>query len=71
MIEWIETDTKLPIYGQECWVYSLADGVDTATFVEWKGIPRFILDEEYGFYATIQEITHWMPYFTPEPPKEN
>ena len=84
MSEWITIKEKLPIDEQECWVcqkenqvifgifeenhrkYTLSRN-EIITTIEIED--AFRLDDEYCHYLYVSEITHWMPYYTPQPPK--
>lgn len=66
-MNWIKVENKRPANDQWCWI-----------FIPPKLVIYGCYDEECGdwFYGAIEsywpseEVTHWMPYFTPEPPKD-
>lgn len=83
MTEWISVKTTLPKEDQECWVCTKDKKVCWGIFEEkkirYKWVesefvhtpePAFRLDDEYCKYFYLDEATHWMPYFTPEPPND-
>lgn len=74
--EWIFVEDRLPTETGKCWVYDGEEvlilrfcarwtandinGFNKGNFTYWDG----------DFYVpTRKKITHWMPYFVPEPPK--
>ncbi len=66
-MEWIKCSDKTPDKFQECWIYYNNQVLDS----DWDHLgSRFILNEEYCTYASIDKVSHWMPYFTPNPPKD-
>ena len=72
MTEWIKIVDRLPQELEYCWVCDNENDILDAVFLsrcpENNGGPCFCLDRETGNYVIIEEVTHWMPYFTPEPP---
>jgi hypothetical protein len=84
-MEWISVKDCLPRESQTCWVYGFLDDegpsryVFKATFsfyivgrdgIERPYLPRWIYDEELGGMLELSQTSHWMPYYTPEPPEE-
>jgi len=74
----------LPNEDQHCWVFGTFDKECTEKWV-FEGIfsmrclcyngqkmmqlPGWYLEEAETFYALLPTVTHWMPYYTPEPPE--
>lgn len=73
MMEWIKCSTRMPDSGQECWTCSKDKKVQRCRYIG-VGFVVDKLDFESRAY-TLEEFenattTHWMPYYTPEPPKD-
>jgi len=66
-MSWIKVTDKKPEHDQWCWI-----------FIPPKLVIYGCYDQDCGdwFYGSIEnywpeeEVTHWMPYFTPEPPHD-
>lgn len=66
--KWIKCTEKLPEFEMFCWIYDrIGKEVEMGHFYGSRG---FLMDEEYMSFRSLQEISHWMPFYTPEPPKE-
>lgn len=64
-MEWIKCSDRMPKVNQSCWIFENHEFVIHAYFdidvFRWgSNDDRIELDE----------VSHWMPYFTPDPPKE-
>lgn len=77
-MEWIKTSEQLPDKDATYWVYTPYYGVSAAYF-QGETIKDYKLEESPSmFYWEVNEmlshefkdVTHWMPYYTPEPPKK-
>lgn len=84
MSEWIKCSEQLPKEDDLCWI-NTSEGVGEGTFEKNCNRYRlnekktdfiktiedgFRLDPEYIAYAYLDVVTHWMPYYTPEPPND-
>lgn len=77
-MEWIKITQKTPEEYQDCWVCiekNVIDGFwkEKAPFYDEQGNLNhergFVIDEETAYCLRASEVSHWMPYFTPQPPK--
>lgn len=85
MSEWIKSSERLPEQREHCWIYGFRgtsrdkfvfDGYfDKAStdLIGGKLIqgPGWEYDTEMSDYIMGDQISHWMPYFTPNPPEES
>lgn len=82
-MRWISVKEDLPYEDQNCWVYGYLEvGCCKKTVFEafftkeyyrppWvEEKPRWVVDESLGGYVSLDRVSHWMPYFKPEPPNE-
>ncbi len=78
-MNWIGIKDQLPDDFEECWIFDLNKDMLAATFkvklLDSRSFPTsyrpgFHVEAEPTLYLFLEQITHWMPYFTPEPPKE-
>ena len=82
MNEWISVKDRLPEEGVYCWIHGLLNdeiGVFEGCFTSFAlDFSSFPLEKGQGWeydtdrcdYVMLKDISHWMPYFTPEPPNE-
>lgn len=74
-MRWISVKEDLPYDSQNCWVYGyLEEGCSKKSVFEAYYIDEpkaeWVIDEYLGGYVSLDRISHWMPYFKPEPPNE-
>jgi len=82
-MEWISVKDRLPEQDEYCWIYGFLHDVNVRFVFEGcfdtksydlrhypcKG-PGWEYDTGRSNYVMLDQISHWMPYFIPEPPKE-
>jgi Protein of unknown function (DUF551) len=82
-MRWISVEEDLPYEAQNCWVYGFLDPLSLRKSV-FEGYflsdpiipncsvqnPRWIYNESLNAFVIMGLVTHWMPYFKPEPPSE-
>lgn len=70
-MKWIKCSEKLPEHEKRCWAFIKDGRVLDLVFDKktWRDEPGFRYEDSSGSLP-LDEISHWMPYFTPEPPKE-
>lgn len=67
-MEWISVKVSLPEDGQECWIAHHNGRITMGDFVNHEifGVGFGSYDE----FVSITQVKYWLPYFTPEPPKD-
>lgn len=86
-MEWILCSVDLPFHGDYCWIYGwvndeqkhdpfVFEGRFDLQSYDFRGAKLikgsgWEYDTEHFCYVMLDQITHWMPYFTPEPPKDS
>jgi Protein of unknown function (DUF551) len=79
MSQWNKISDVLPKNYQDCWVFTVSKDILDGHFdehtpifstIDVKYMPGFTVYEETGCTLPLTEITHWMPYYTPEPPED-
>jgi hypothetical protein len=77
-MEWISVKDRLPTEERWCWVCGADNDVFHALFhfncKEYKDgkikiISGFAVENLEDFDNRLENISHWMPYYTPQPPK--
>lgn len=83
-MQWINVKNQLPTQREYCWIFGYIhnaddkfvfegyfdnESIDFSSFPLKKG-PGWQYNAERSNYVMLDQITHWMPYFTPEPPKD-
>lgn len=63
-MEWIKCSDRLPNDIQDCWIYDDNEQIYNACY----GNNCFYTD---NYTINIESVTHWMPYYKPEPPKDD
>lgn len=84
-MEWISVKERLPCQREYCWLYGntcqessgyyVFDGYFDLNSFDFRGpklttAPGWEYDTEHSSFAMIDQVSHWTPYFTPEPPTE-
>ena len=67
-MNWISVEDKQPEEGQDCWICQNDNTISRGDFVNFHEI----FGSGFGSYdefIKIEYVKCWMPYFTPEPPK--
>ena len=68
-MNWVFYEKKVPLNDQDCWVCQHDNTITRAAYTQYHELfgSGFGNSEEF-----IKEkyVKCWMPYFTPEPPKE-
>lgn len=80
-MEWIKCSDRKPEEGQHCWTCDIEGEIEDGCF--HIKCPDFSFDrnksgffegfcfaKDTGYYDNWKNYTHWMPYFSPEPPKD-
>ncbi len=68
-MEWINANDRLPENNQDCWVCQHNNTITRAEYI----IYHEMFGSGFGNYDEFIKYKYvkcWMPYFTPEPPKE-
>ncbi len=63
-MSWIKTDDRLPKEDEYCWIYPF-NGMSSG----WYTASGLGFWSDHGF-RDINAVTHWQPYYTPEPPND-
>lgn len=82
MSKWIKLSDQMPPDKEYCWLCDIDNDVFEGRFrlsspdynsrqFPMPYRPGFCIDEEMGNYIFPEKIVYWMPYFTPEPPRDN
>lgn len=75
MAEWISVKERLPELWAMCWVYIPADAPNSVSHCRFEDEPMEGEDaaawsfECAHYHISENIITHWMLYYTPEPPE--
>lgn len=84
-MKWISVKDRLPEQQQYCWIYGKIYDDNSEPFVfdgffdqkshDYRGRklslgPGWEYDRDRSNYVMLDQVTHWMPYYPPEPPKE-
>ena len=78
-MSWIKIEEALPGERDYCWIYDREGDVYDGQFYSncpdfaanvfpLRRAPGFEIDSEMSVFIMVEEVSHWMPYFTPEPP---
>ena len=84
MSEWIKCSDKMPMHGVDCWIYgSVCEPPEKEVFQGRFDLmsrdyrnrkltlgPGWEYDTHMSDYAMADQVSHWMPYSTPEPPND-
>lgn len=83
-MEWINIKDQLPIQREYCWIYGYIDdpndkfvfegyfdkrSCDLRPYPCIEG-PGWEYDTDMSNYVMLDQISHWMTYFTPSAPKD-
>ena len=87
MSEWISVKERLPKPGEYCWLYGSCEDVEPPEKFVFEGAfdlesqdfrdgklkigPGWIYDFDGSDYVMTDQVSHWMPYYTPKPPEES
>jgi Protein of unknown function (DUF551) len=79
---WIKTSDKLPEQRQNCWIYAkfeegsyVMEGYFDLKSHDFRGPqlkvgPGWEYDTDRSDYVMLDQVSHWMPFYTPMPPHD-
>ena len=65
-MSWIKTEDKLPKDGDFCWINISPDFI---AFGWYEGTHGTWSWQDSGRLWNTEEVTHWQPFYSPDPPK--